>query len=63
MIKTKIGTKKDIDGVLSLQEKYLYRNLNELERKKGFETTPFTINQIEEIILQNGLNCCRKRAR
>ena len=55
MIKTRIGNKSDIDGVLSLQEKYLYRNLSETERKKGFVTTPFTVSQIEEIILQNGL--------
>lgn len=55
MIKTRIGTKRDIDGVLSLQEKYLYRNLSEVERKNGFVTTPFTVSQIEEIILQNGL--------
>ena len=55
MIKTRIGNKNDIEGVLSLQEKYLYSNLNEKERENGFVTTPFTINQIEEIITQNGL--------
>ncbi len=55
MIKTRIGNKEDIDGVLALQEKYLYRNLNETERKNGFVTTPFTVNQIEEIIRQNGI--------
>ncbi|MCX7552082.1 GNAT family acetyltransferase [Xanthomarina sp. F2636L] len=55
MIKTRIGTKNDINGILSLQEKYLYKNLNNLERKEGFVTTPFTINQIEEIIKVNGV--------
>lgn len=55
MIKTRIGNKNDIDGVLSLQEKYLYRNLSETERKSGFVTTPFTVGQIEEILMQNGL--------
>lgn len=55
MVKTRIGNKSDIDGILSLQEKYLYRNLNEIERKSGFVTTPFTVNQIEEILLQNGI--------
>lgn len=55
MTKTRIGNKDDIDGILSLQEKYLYRNLNELEREKGFVTTPFTVSQIEEIIKQNGI--------
>ncbi len=52
---TRIGNNDDIAGILSLQEKYLYRNLNELEREKGFVTTPFTVSQIEEIIKQNGI--------
>ncbi|MDD2279415.1 MAG: hypothetical protein PHD06_10025 [Bacteroidales bacterium] len=55
MIKTRIGDKNDIEGILALQEKYLFRNLSETERKEGFVTTPFTINQIEEIIKQNGI--------
>lgn len=55
MVKTRIGTKNDIDGVLRLQEKYLYRNLNEAERQNGFVTTPFTTEQIEEIVDQTGL--------
>lgn len=55
MIKTRIGNRNDIDDVLALQERYLFRNLSEIERKEGFVTTPFTVSQIEEIILQNGL--------
>jgi len=55
MITTRLGNSKDIEGILFLQEKYLYRNMDEEARKKGFVTTPFTIPQIEEIILQNGL--------
>lgn len=55
MIKTRMASLKDIDGILSLQEKYLYRNLTEEERKKGFVTTPFTVPQLEEIIRQKGL--------
>lgn len=55
MIKTRIGKKEDIPGMFSLQEKYLYKNLTEIERKNGFVTTPFTITQIEEILNQNGL--------
>ncbi len=55
MVKTRIGNKNDIGGVLSLQDKYLYSKLNEAERKEGFVTTPFTVNQLEEIITQNGL--------
>ncbi len=54
MIKTSIGTTADIPGILALQEKYLYRNLNEEERLRGFVTTPFTAEQIEEVIKQNG---------
>ena len=55
MIHTRIGTQDDINAVLALQEKYLYRNLNDQEREKGFVTTPFTIAQIEEILEQNGV--------
>lgn len=55
MIRTRIGNKQDIEGILALQEKYLYRNLNEEERKGGFVTTPFTVPQLEEIITQNGI--------
>lgn len=55
MIETRIGNPKDIPAVLALQEKYLYRNLSEAERLRGFVTTPFTADQIEEIITQNGL--------
>ena len=55
MIKTRIGNQNDIDGILSLQGKYLYSKLSEEERKGGFVTTPFTVGQIEEIIEQNGI--------
>ena len=55
MKKTSLGTTADIPGVLALQEKYLLRNLTEDERKRGFVTTPFTAEQIEEVIKQNGI--------
>ncbi|MFA5297450.1 MAG: GNAT family acetyltransferase [Lutibacter sp.] len=55
MIKTRIGNTNDINGILSLQEKNLYSNLDEKERESGFVTTPFTVNQIKEIIKQNGI--------
>lgn len=55
MIKTRIGSKKNIPGILSLQEKNLYGKLTEQERKSGFVTTPFTIEQIEETLKQNGV--------
>lgn len=52
---TRLATKNDIEKVLLLQEKNLYRNLTELERKKGFVTTPFTVSQLETVIQENGL--------
>ncbi len=55
MIKTRLANQHDIEGILSLQDKYLYRNLSESERAKGFVTTPFTVAQIEEILKQDGL--------
>lgn len=55
MISTRLAVLKDIPGILSLQEKYLFRNLSEEERKAGFVTTPFTTAQIEEIIKKDGL--------
>ena len=55
MIKTRIGTRDDITGILQLQDRYLFRNLSASEREKGFVTTPFTTPQIEEIIQQNGI--------
>lgn len=52
---TSLAVPSDIPGVLKLQEKYLYRNMTEEERKDGFVTTPFTYQQIEEILKENGL--------
>jgi len=44
------GTTADIDQVLVLQQKYLLANLPEIERAQGFVTTPFTVEQLQEII-------------
>ena len=55
MMRTRIGTVADIKGIRALQEKNLFSNLTEKERETGFVTTPFTTNQIEEIIKQNGI--------
>src|SRR5690554_2533190 len=55
MIRTRLGNSNDISGVLALQDKYLYSKLSEEERLSGFVTTPFTANQIEKILEQNGL--------
>lgn len=54
-IKIEIAKIEDIDGVLKLQELYLFANLSEEERKQGFVTTPFTIKQLTDIIMQEGL--------
>ncbi len=62
MITTRIATQNDIPGILSLQERYLFRNLSETERKKGFVTTPFTIPQMEEILQQDGLFVAENKA-
>jgi hypothetical protein len=40
----------DIDGILALQELYLVANLCEEEKSSGFVTTPFTIEQLIEVI-------------
>ena len=45
----------DIDGVLALQDLYLVAKLSEEEKASGFVTTPFTINQLTEVINQNNL--------
>ena len=55
MVQARKGTKKDIPGILSLQERNLYSNLTAQERKNGFVTTPFTVQQLEDIIQLNGL--------
>ncbi|MEM0518718.1 MULTISPECIES: GNAT family acetyltransferase [Aequorivita] len=55
MIKTRIANSNDFDGILALQQKYLFGNLSESERKNGFVTTPFTRLQLEEICKQNGI--------
>ncbi len=54
-MKTRKGSLSDIPGVLALQEKNLFANLSEEERKAGFVTTPFTIPQLETIITAKGL--------
>lgn len=52
---SRIATEADIPGIHALQEANLYANLNKQERKDGFVTTPFTANQLKEIIGRSGL--------
>lgn len=54
-IEARIATIADIPAVLALQEKYLFANLNETEKKAGFVTTPFTYQQLIEVIGMEGL--------
>jgi hypothetical protein len=54
-VKISTANTEDISGVLTLQDLYLVSNLTEAEKKDGFVTTPFTVNQLEEIIKQKGL--------
>ncbi len=54
-IKMQIAFVDDIESFLELQAKYLVSNLSEEQRKDGFVTTPFTIEQLKEIIKTEGL--------
>jgi hypothetical protein len=49
------ATLQDIPGIFSLQEKYLFGNLSQEQRLDGFVTTPFTLEQIENVIKENEL--------
>jgi len=51
---TRIAIASDIDGILHLQDLNLHANLSEEERDAGFVTTPFTREQIEVLLAQNG---------
>ncbi|MEP5612091.1 MAG: GNAT family acetyltransferase [Cyclobacteriaceae bacterium] len=55
---SRIATDSDIDGILDLQKVYLHSELDKEERKKGFVTTPFTHEQIKDIIGKSGLFLC-----
>ncbi|ELR71506.1 Acetyltransferase, GNAT family [Fulvivirga imtechensis AK7] len=51
----RIANIADIEGVLALQQLYLYDSLAESERKNGFVTTPFTPQQVEAVISDQAL--------
>ena len=44
------ATENDIEGILSLQERYLFANMTEADKVNGFVTTPFTVQQIKTLI-------------
>lgn len=54
-VRTQIATTNDVDSFLELQAKYLVTNLTQEQKKDGFVTTPFTIEQLHEIIKNEGL--------
>jgi hypothetical protein len=51
----RIGTDRDIDGILHLQSQNLYANLSEDELDDGFVTTPFTPDLIRSLLAQDGV--------
>jgi len=54
-ISFEVAKNTDIEGVLALQELYLVSNMNEEEKASGFVTTPFSVEQLKEVIRQDGL--------
>jgi hypothetical protein len=50
-----MGQMPDIAGILDLQAKYLWANISEAERAGGFVTTPFTVEQLSEIMRLAGV--------
>jgi len=55
LIEYLLATEENIDGILQLQEKNLVTNLKDDEKKDGFVTTPFTIDQIRDLIQLQGV--------
>lgn len=49
------ATISDVPAVLALQNQYLVSNLNNEQKKGGFVTTPFTVEQLTDVINQQGL--------
>lgn len=50
-----VAKNTDIAGVLALQDLYLVSNMTEEEKSSGFVTTPFSVEQLQEVIEQEGL--------
>ena len=60
---TRLGTNKDISGVLDLQALNLQANLPLEALENGFVTTPFTPTLIEQIIQMDGLFVAEDRGK
>lgn len=54
-LELQVAKLEDIKGVLFLQESYLVSNLSEEEKKSGFVTTPFSVEQLTHVIHNQGL--------
>jgi hypothetical protein len=54
-IQLEVAKIPDIEGVLDLQKLYLVSNLTEEEKKSGFVTTPFSVEQLTYVIKNEGL--------
>lgn len=61
MIITRIGNENDISGISALQRLNLYDNLSADERKQGFVTTPFSENQLRELMAERGVFVAEER--
>lgn len=55
MIKYSYATKDNIPGILELQSQNLVTNLKDDEKDDGFVTTPFTVDQLENLIELDGI--------
>ena len=62
-LKLQVAKLEDADGVLALQELYLVSNLSEEEKKSGFVTTPFSIEQLTYVINNEGLFIAKDNGR
>ncbi len=58
---TRVAIASDIDGILKLQSLNLAANLSAAERKEGFVTTPFTVEQIKVLLSQTGVFVAEKK--
>ena len=54
-LKLQVAKLEDVEGILALQELYLVSNLSEEEKKSGFVTTPFSVEQLTYVINNEGL--------
>jgi hypothetical protein len=55
MVQTRLGTKADITGILTLQEPNLVSNMTEAQKVNGFVTTPLTVPMLERMIGERGV--------